>query len=63
MITDYKRISCGCCTGRPILRVASWGSWEDRTEQCVCWVHQDRTRGLAPNVCPAHAARVKEQQS
>lgn len=46
---EYHRISCGCCT-----RLAP--------DQCVCWNHQDVSRGQPAQTCSAHRALATATQ-
>ena len=51
MILDYRKVSCGCCTGKTVEQGANWRKADD---QCVCWMHQDSTRGMPQTVCSVH---------
>lgn len=56
-ITDYRQLGCGCCTGRAYTVKETWGEYEDRTDRCTCWMHQDMPRGIAPKKCSQHGNR------
>jgi hypothetical protein len=51
-IIDYRRISCGCCTGKP-------GPDGSRVDRCTCHFHQDTRRGVFPRECSVHGACVQ----
>ena len=46
---DYRRLSCGCCTGRAHDAVPGL-----RVDYCICWIHEDTPRGKAPRTCRHH---------
>lgn len=50
-VQDYRLVGCGCCTGRTVDRGEGFRIADD---QCVCWMHQDTTRGQPARKCSVH---------
>lgn len=55
-IENYRRISCGCCTGVAGTLTVQGDpcSYTIRQDQCVCSIHQDMHRHGPARRCSQH---------